>query len=206
MREAAIRPLADCGQTRVWNLLIDVVAQSGSYPSTATDATQFSVTGERHYWQHVAIDRLTGQVLDSSVEEVSEAPDDIVVSNLALNQNPAIGTTVGTLNALPGGSFTYSLVSGTGGNDNALFTISGNTLQTAAALTSLTKGTYNILVQATGQNGQTYQQLFTVTINGIYQPGPSDTPTLPPWALALLTAMLFLITARFLSRKHLALF
>ena len=35
-REAPIRALASVGQTRVWNLMIDVVAQTGNYPATAT--------------------------------------------------------------------------------------------------------------------------------------------------------------------------
>ena len=82
MRESALRPLADCGQTRVWNLLIDVIAQTGSYPDTATSLAQFQVGSERHYWQHVAIDRYTGQILDQSIEEVAEAPSDIVTISL----------------------------------------------------------------------------------------------------------------------------
>jgi len=34
-REAAVRPLAELGTTRTWNLLIDVVAQVGHYPANA---------------------------------------------------------------------------------------------------------------------------------------------------------------------------
>jgi len=70
--EAALRPLADQGQTRVWNLLIDVVAQTGRYPITATALNQFLVEGEKHVWLHVAIDRMTGQVIDEQVENVSQ--------------------------------------------------------------------------------------------------------------------------------------
>lgn len=71
-REAAVRPLADCGQTRVWNLLIDVVAQSGRFPKSASSLQNFQVEGEQRYWLHVAIDRVTGQVLDSQLEQVRE--------------------------------------------------------------------------------------------------------------------------------------
>jgi hypothetical protein len=70
-REAAIRPLADAGQVRVWNLLIDVVAQTGHYPKSATGLDQFLVDGQKRAWIHVAIDRLTGQVLDKQVEFVT---------------------------------------------------------------------------------------------------------------------------------------
>jgi hypothetical protein len=67
-REAGLRPLIDAGQVRVWNLLIDVVAQTGHYPKTATGLDQFSVDGQTRFWVHVAIDRYTGQVIDKQVE------------------------------------------------------------------------------------------------------------------------------------------
>ncbi len=71
-RESAIRPLAACGQVRVWNLLIDVVAQTGRYPRTADGLDQFVVDGQRRLWIHVAIDRYTGQVIDKQVEVVAQ--------------------------------------------------------------------------------------------------------------------------------------
>jgi hypothetical protein len=70
-RESAIRPLAASGQVRVWNLLLDIVAQSGHYPKSATGLDQFVVDGQTHLWVHVALDRLTGQVLDKQVEVVT---------------------------------------------------------------------------------------------------------------------------------------
>ena len=71
-REAPIRALADVANTRTWNLLIDVVAQTGQYPTSATGLSQFVVTGERRYWLHVAIDRYTGKVVDQQLEAVYE--------------------------------------------------------------------------------------------------------------------------------------
>ena len=71
-REASLRALADAGQTRVWNLLVDVIAQTGRYPQSASNADQFQVAGEKRYWLHIAIDRLTGQVLDKQLEGVNE--------------------------------------------------------------------------------------------------------------------------------------
>jgi hypothetical protein len=71
-RESAIRPLVDCGQTRVWNLMIDVIAQTGRYPQGAGDLTKFQVEGEKRYWVHVAIDRYTGAIIDKQVEVVTE--------------------------------------------------------------------------------------------------------------------------------------
>jgi hypothetical protein len=72
--EAPIRALSSVGQTRVWNLLIDVIAQTGRFPNapTVTSLQNFSVEGERRYWVHVAIDRLTGKILDEQTEVVEE--------------------------------------------------------------------------------------------------------------------------------------
>jgi hypothetical protein len=69
-RETVARALSDVGDTRTWNLLIDIVVQSGRYPSSATKLAQFQVEGERHIWLHVAIDRFTGSVISQSLEPV----------------------------------------------------------------------------------------------------------------------------------------
>jgi hypothetical protein len=72
MRESVVRALVDAGQTRVWNLLLDVIVQTGHYPLNAADAQQFMVAGETRAWVHLAIDRLTGEVLERQVEFVAE--------------------------------------------------------------------------------------------------------------------------------------
>ncbi len=71
-REAVIRALTDVGTARTWNLLIDLIAQSGRYAPNAAQLSQFTVSGEKHYWLHVAIDRYTGNVIDQQLEEVNE--------------------------------------------------------------------------------------------------------------------------------------
>lgn len=71
-REAFVRALSDVTQTRTWNLMIDLVAQSGRYSPTATTLQQFIVESERRYWLHVAIDRFTGKVIDQRLEIVTE--------------------------------------------------------------------------------------------------------------------------------------
>jgi hypothetical protein len=71
-RETAVRALTQAGQTRTWNLLIDVIAQTGRYPQTAGTFDNFVVEGEQRYWVHVAIDRYTGEVIDKQLEPVNE--------------------------------------------------------------------------------------------------------------------------------------
>jgi len=72
-REVIPRAISSVSQTRVWNVLIDVVAQSGRYkPNANSLQNDFIVEGEQHYWVHVAIDRFTGEVLDKQIEVVNE--------------------------------------------------------------------------------------------------------------------------------------
>ena len=72
LRDATLRALSSSGQTRVWNLMIDLFVQTGRYPATATGFNDYMVDGQAHYWVHLAIDRLTGQLLDRRVETVKE--------------------------------------------------------------------------------------------------------------------------------------
>ena len=67
----------------------------------------------------------------------------ILLSNATIPDSTSSGSTVGTLSASNGGTYTYSLTS----NPGALFSIVGTALQTAA---SLTAGSYPITVRATG--------------------------------------------------------
>ena len=77
--EVIARALSETVQARTWNLLIDVIAQTGRYvPGTAniTDANKFIVEGEKRYWLHIALGRdlVSGQVdvLGTQLEEVVE--------------------------------------------------------------------------------------------------------------------------------------
>jgi hypothetical protein len=63
------------------------------------------------------------------------SPNDLNLSNNAIAENQAIGTAIGTFTSTDpdtSNTFTYSLVTGTGDTNNALFTISGNQLQRGA--------------------------------------------------------------------------
>ena len=74
-RNTISRVLAEVGQTRTWNLMIDVIAQTGKYaPATPdlTDPKKFIVQGEKRYWLHLVLDRDTEAVLGAQLEEVTE--------------------------------------------------------------------------------------------------------------------------------------
>lgn len=70
--EAPVRALSDVVNTRTWNLMIDVVVQSGRMTPSAQTLADFVVEGERRYWLHIAIDRYTGKVIEQQLEPVYE--------------------------------------------------------------------------------------------------------------------------------------
>ncbi len=71
-REAPIRALADIGQTTTWNLMIDLISQHGHFNTGATNASQFIVEAEQHYWMSIAIDRRSGAIVDQQLEAAQE--------------------------------------------------------------------------------------------------------------------------------------
>ncbi len=71
-REAAVRTLAEIGTTRTWNFLIDLVAQTGRFTTSAKTGGDFLVQGEERIWIHLSIDRMTGEVLEARKEVVNE--------------------------------------------------------------------------------------------------------------------------------------
>jgi hypothetical protein len=71
-KQTIARALADTGQARTWNLMIDVIAQTGKYAPGETNLAKFIVEGEKRYWLHVALDRDDGSVLGTQLEEVVE--------------------------------------------------------------------------------------------------------------------------------------
>jgi hypothetical protein len=74
-KKTIARALAETGKARTWNVMIDVIAQTGKYTlgtPDLTDPTKFIVQGEKRYWLHIALDRDDGTVLGTQLEEVVE--------------------------------------------------------------------------------------------------------------------------------------
>ncbi len=72
-REAAARALAGVGTTRTWNLLVDVVAQSGRLaPNASSLSGDFIVEGQKRVWFQVSVDRLTGEIVVTQAEPYEE--------------------------------------------------------------------------------------------------------------------------------------
>jgi hypothetical protein len=117
----------------------------------------------------------SGQILLSS--------PDFSLSNASVVEQQPAGTLVGTFNtpnADPNNFFTYTFVSGTGGDDNADFTIDaqGN-LHTAAGFDYGTKSSYSIRVRSTDIVGQISEGVFTINVLP-----PPATVTVTPYDLS----------------------
>jgi hypothetical protein len=66
-----------------------------------------------------------------------------------------------------GGTFTYTLVPGSGATDNASFTIDGSTLKTAASFNFATKSSYSVRIRTTDQGGLTFGKTFMITVTTV---------------------------------------
>lgn len=108
--------------------------------------------------------------------QLNRGPDSVTLSNINVAENSSVGSVVGifsTSDPDSGSSFTYTLVSGTGGTDNSSFTIVGNQLKTAALFDVNTKSNYSIRVRTTDQGNLTLEKVFAVSITNV-----NDAPVL----------------------------
>ena len=87
---------------------------------------------------------------------------------MAENQSP--GTPVGTLSTTDpdaGDTFTYSLVSGAGSDNNGSFQIVGAGLQTSVPFNFEAKASYSIRVRSTDSTTRFFEKAFTVTVTNV---------------------------------------
>jgi autotransporter-associated beta strand protein len=95
----------------------------------------------------------------------NDAPTDIQLSSVAVNESAGAGATVGiltTTDADSGDSHTYTLASGAGDTDNALFTIETDVLKVGAS--ALAAGSYSVRIQTDDGHGGTYAEAFSITV------------------------------------------
>ena len=112
-----------------------------------------------------------------SVTNVNEVPTAITLSATSVLENKPIGTAVGAFTAIDpdaGGTFTYSLVSGTGGTDNGSFSIAGNTLKTNAVFNFETKSSYSIRIRTTDQSGLWFEKSVNISVVSENTPGDAE--------------------------------
>ena len=97
-------------------------------------------------------------------------PTDIQLSNSTVDENSIIYVAIGQFSASDidaGQTFTYSLVPGTGDNDNSAFSIDVNTLRSGTTFDFERKAQYSIRVRVTDQSGAYFEKPFTITVNNL---------------------------------------
>ncbi|MEM7333872.1 MAG: cadherin domain-containing protein [Chloroflexota bacterium] len=109
----------------------------------------------------------TESVFSIVVLNENEDPTDIGLSPASVMEHQAAGTTVGALSTTDGDmgdTHTYSLVVGSGDDDNVLFQISGSQLETAVELDHEVQMTRTVRIETNDGFGGTYQEAFVITV------------------------------------------
>jgi gliding motility-associated-like protein len=99
---------------------------------------------------------------------LNAAPTNISLSKANLFEANAIGATVGNLSSTDpdaGDTHTYSLVGGSGGGDNASFTIVGNQLKANAVFNFAAKRLYAVRIGTTDAGGLSFEKEFLISIS-----------------------------------------
>jgi uncharacterized repeat protein (TIGR01451 family) len=109
------------------------------------------------------------------VSNKNKTPTDISLSQQSLNENEPIGKLIGDFSTEDpdiGNSHIYTLVAGTGDDENSSFTIEGSNLFTSESSNYEEKSSYSIRVQTNDQNGDyggesTVEIAFVITVNDV---------------------------------------
>ncbi len=115
------------------------------------------------------------QTFTINIVASNNAPTDISLSSQNIDENILVNTTVATISSTDsdgGDTATYTLVSGTGADDNSDFTISGTSLKINQSPNFEQKSSYSIRLRVTDSAGAYYEEAFTIAVNNI-----NDQPT-----------------------------
>ncbi len=107
---------------------------------------------------------VSGTILD----KVFNPPTGLKISPSAFDENIIAGAAIGTLTSTDpdiADSFTYSLVNGTGDDDNSAFTIDGDKIKINASPDYETKSSYSIRVRSTDSRGLFYEDDLILGVN-----------------------------------------
>ncbi|MBX3011338.1 MAG: DUF4397 domain-containing protein [Caldilineaceae bacterium] len=118
--------------------------------------------------------------------DTNDPPTAITLSSANVNENLPAGARVGIFSSVdpdsPGRVHTYTLVEGSGSDDNAKFTILADDLRTATPLDFEQKPILSIRVRTTDNVGNTFEQILLITVNNLPEPTPTATFTATPTA------------------------
>jgi len=138
------------------------------------DNTQFNYEGTNSF--SLTVEASEGvatntRTVSISVTDVNDAPTDIALSSAAVAQSGGTNAVVGALSITDEDdtTATYSLVSGTGDENNSAFAIAGGDL-VATDTAGLGEGDYDVRVEANDGSGGTVEKTFTVAVTDDVSP------------------------------------
>ena len=108
------------------------------------------------------------------------APTALALAPAAVDENMPAGTLVGAFSTTDpnrADTFIYSLVTGTGSNDNTSFQVVGNQLVTTVPFDFEAQGTRRVRVRTTDSGGLTFERAFVISINNVNEAGSGITLT-----------------------------
>jgi hypothetical protein len=152
--------LSGFGVTNLTPWLTSASASLVSQPAVVVTGSTFSNTIPA-----MSIVTFVGQSTASN-----SAPTDISLANTTVGENQPFFTMVGALSTTDpdsGNTFAYTLVSGTGSTGNGSFSISGNSLFTAASFNYEVQNNYSVRIRSTDQGGLFFEKAFTITVTNV---------------------------------------
>ncbi|MEL7003975.1 MAG: T9SS type A sorting domain-containing protein [Bacteroidota bacterium] len=116
---------------------------------------------------------LAAMVVKQEPVLVPTPPTAIFLDNNSIDEENAIGEFVGSFTSDGVPAVTYSLVPGTGDDDNASFSITGDMLHIQTVADFETKPSYSIRVQASNSEGL-LEETFIINVNDIVEGPPVE--------------------------------
>ena len=149
----------------------DVTPGDGVYSKTVTlpvTTGSYSVSASAESVEPGVTREVVSSAVTVEIDPANSAPTDVDLSSTNVMENQPSGSTVGTLSTTDpdtGDTFTYTLTSGPGDEDNESFTIAGDQLKTANSFDYETQSSYSLRVRTTDQRGLWYEKFFIIMVN-----------------------------------------
>ncbi|MCA9994222.1 MAG: cadherin domain-containing protein [Anaerolineales bacterium] len=148
-------------------------------------AKAFDYESQNSYTICIKSDDLKGgsttQPFTIQITDANDKPTELQLDRKTVDENAANGTIIGTLttkDADQRDSHLYSLVPGSGSDDNTAFFIDGTNLKVSSPPDFETKASYKIRIQTRDQAGEPFEQKFTIEVVDLNEP-PKDIALTP---------------------------
>lgn len=173
----------DAGQTFTYSLVSGTGSNNNLFTiSGSTLTANFSADFENKssYAIRVRATDNFGCSKDSTytiyIKNANDSPTAITLSSTQINENNTVNAVVATLNAIDSDAneqFTFSLLAGAGGSDNAAFNIVGNNLRATNSFNFENKSVYSIRLQVSDKAANTHTDTFKILVNNLNE-APTD--------------------------------